>query len=75
MAYTDSRPFQDDCPTVSIRENRRKSEIGSGSNPHYHKTTDVAATYNNLDYKFGYNIVKMTAGTVAELVNLQMPLP
>jgi len=74
MQSTDSHPFRNYCPSVSIRENRRGEEIGYGSNPHYHRKTDVATTYSNTDYQFGYSIVKLTAGSVAELVNLQMPL-
>jgi hypothetical protein len=71
MNNTDSRPFQDDVASISIRENRRVAEIGTGSNPHWHKPTDNWTTYTRDDLEFGFNIVKMTAGALAELVNAE----
>lgn len=71
MNNTDSRSFQDDTPAISVRENRRIAEIGNGSNPHWHQPTDRTDTFSEADYAFGFNIVKMTAGAVAELVNAQ----
>ncbi len=68
MNNTDSRSFWDDAPAVSARENQRVAEIGDGSNPHWHKPSDVPGTYTDADYAFGFNIVRMTAGAVAELV-------
>jgi hypothetical protein len=70
MSNTDSVPFQDVAPSCSFRENRRRAEIGSGANPNWHQSTDVYATYNDLDFLFGFNIVQTTLGTIAELVDL-----
>lgn len=67
MCCTDSVRFADDIPAVSVRENRRRSEIGNGSNPNYHRATDLFETYSEADYQFGFNIVKMVGGAVAEL--------
>lgn len=50
-----------------VRENRRVAEIGRGSNPHWHRSTDVYETYSEADFRLGFNAVQMTVGTVARL--------
>jgi hypothetical protein len=67
MNYTDSVSFWNATAAISIRENQRISEIGRGSNPHWHEPTDVYATYTPQDYAFGFEIVKMLAGGIGEL--------
>ena len=67
MNNTDSRSFQDDCPAVSVRENRRIAEIGQGANPHWHQLSDVPATFTSDDYRLGFNTVQTTTGAVAAL--------
>ncbi|MEE8147045.1 MAG: M20/M25/M40 family metallo-hydrolase, partial [Longimicrobiales bacterium] len=37
MSNTDSRPFQDEVASVSLRENRRLYETGNRANPHWHQ--------------------------------------
>lgn len=69
MNYTDSVKFWSDTAAVSIRENQRIKEIGNGSNPNWHEPTDRYETYSDVDYQFGFNIVKMLTGSVAELVH------
>ncbi|MFQ5462227.1 MAG: M28 family metallopeptidase [Phycisphaerae bacterium] len=71
MDFTDSKSFQDDVASISVRENRRVLEIGQGSNPNWHEASDNRETYNLVDIQFGFNIVKMTAGAVAELVGAE----
>lgn len=73
MCCTDSVSFASDAPAISVRENRRQPEIGTGSNPHYHQPTDLAETYTEADYAFGFEIVKMTTGAVAELAGIRGP--
>ena len=68
MCCTDSMPFRDFTASVSIRENRRRAEIGNGSNPQYHQPTDLYQTYSEADFRLGFNALQMTVGTVAELV-------
>jgi len=41
MTNTDSRRFQDLVPSISLRENQRGTEIGSGWDPQWHQPTDV----------------------------------
>ncbi len=67
MNFTDSVPFQQDTVAVSVRENRRVEEIGTGSNPNWHQPSDLFATYTEQDYQFGFNVVKMVCGSLGEL--------
>ncbi len=41
MTNTDSTPFMDLVPAISMRENERGREIGAGWDPHWHQPTDV----------------------------------
>ena len=72
MCCTDSVPFQDVCPSVSIRENRRRAEIGNGAQPHWHQPTDLFSTYSEKDFLFGFNVVQTTVGTICELSGLTL---
>jgi hypothetical protein len=67
MAHTDSVPFSRITAAVSVRENRRLAEIGRGSNPHWHRDSDRPGTYSRADYAFGFDVVRTTVGTVADL--------
>jgi hypothetical protein len=68
MTNTDSVSFWSDTAAISLRENQRISELGAGSNPHWHEPTDLFETYTDEDYEFGFNIVKMLVGATGELV-------
>jgi hypothetical protein len=70
MSNTDSASFQNHTASISVRENRRGTEIGAGSNPHWHQPTDVPETYSDADYALGMDAVRMTAGAIAELCGL-----
>jgi hypothetical protein len=67
MEGTDSVAFEDFAPSVSMREARRIEEIIRGSNPYHHKPTDLPDSYSDADYRFGFNIVKISMGTIADL--------
>jgi hypothetical protein len=69
MYNTDSVPFEDIIPAVSVRENRRDNEIGNGSNPYYHTAQDLYDNYSEDDYALGFSAAQMTVGTLKELVN------
>ncbi|MBL0939566.1 MAG: M20/M25/M40 family metallo-hydrolase [Gemmatimonadaceae bacterium] len=69
MTNTDSGPFQDLIPSVSLRENERGTQVGSGWNPHWHQPTDVFATFSDDDFRLGLNAAQTTLGAVAKLVN------
>ncbi|TPV96198.1 MAG: Zn-dependent exopeptidase M28 [Myxococcales bacterium FL481] len=67
MSSTDSVSFVKHCAAVSLRENERLAEIGEGSNPNWHRSSDVFETYSDEDFLLGFNAAETTVGTVAEL--------
>ncbi len=67
MSSTDSVPFMDLVPAISLREHERGMHIGAGWNPHWHQPTDVFATYSDRDFRLGLNAVQTTLGAVAQL--------
>ena len=72
MSSTDSASFSDYVPAISLRENQRRSEIGRGSNPNWHKNSDVPETYSEDDYRLGFNALQMTVGALAELAGARV---
>ena len=67
MTNTDSGPFQDLIPAISLRENDRGVQIGNGWDPQWHQPTDVFATYNDKDFRLGLNAAQTTLSAVAGL--------
>jgi hypothetical protein len=72
MSNTDSVPFQDDIPAVSLRENRRLYEIGRRADPHWHQPTDAFATFSDADFRLGFNAAQTTLGAVATLAEARV---
>jgi hypothetical protein len=72
MSNTDSMPFMDLVPAVSVRENRRRYEIGRGSDPHWHQPTDLYANYSVADFRLGFNATQMTMGATALLAGARI---
>jgi len=67
MTNTDSGPFQDLVPSISLRENERGTQIGAGWDPQWHQPTDVFTTYSDKDFRLGLNAAQTTLGAVAQL--------
>ena len=67
MTNTDSGPFQDLIPAISLRENERGEQIGAGWDPQWHQPTDLFATYTDKDFRLGLNAAQTTLGAVAQL--------
>jgi hypothetical protein len=67
MTNTDSMPFMDLVPAITLRENERGAEIGAGSNPHYHQPTDRFTSYSDKDFRLGLNAAQTTLAAVAKL--------
>ena len=65
MSNTDSTPFMDLVPSISLRENERGMHIGAGWNPHYHQPTDLYSSYSDKDFRLGLNAAQTTLGAVA----------
>ncbi len=65
MQSTDSVPFQDDVPAISMRENERRDHIGFGWDPHWHQPTDVFTTFTDKDFRLGLNAAQTTLAAIA----------
>jgi hypothetical protein len=67
MTNTDSTPFMDLVPAISLRENERGMHIGAGWDPNWHQPSDVFTTYSDKDFLLGLNAAQTTLSAVAQL--------
>jgi hypothetical protein len=67
MTNTDSDPFKDLVPSLSLRENERGSQIGGNWDPTHHQPIDVLTTFTDKDFMLGLTSAQTTLGAVAEL--------
>ncbi|MBS0364646.1 MAG: M20/M25/M40 family metallo-hydrolase [Proteobacteria bacterium] len=67
MTNTDSTPFMDLTPAISVRENERGVQIGAGWDPHWHQPTDLYSTFSDADFRLGLNAAQTTLGALARL--------
>jgi hypothetical protein len=72
MTNTDSDPFKDIVPAISMRENERGAQIGAGWDPQWHQPTDLYSTYNDNDFRLGLNAAQTTLGAIADLVGARL---
>ncbi len=72
MTNTDSGPFQDLVPSISLRELERVSQIGGGWDPTHHQPTDVYAHYSEGDFRLGLNAAQTTLAAVARLAGARL---
>ena len=68
MTNTDSTPFMNIVPSISLRENERGAQVGAGWDPNWHQPTDVWTTYSDDDFRLGLNAGQTTLAAMAELV-------
>ena len=67
MTNTDSTPFMNLVPSISLRENERGAHTGAGWNPTWHTPLDVWTTYTDKDFRLGLNAAQTTLAAVATL--------
>jgi hypothetical protein len=67
MTNTDSEPFMNLVPAVSLRENERGAQIGAGWDPHWHQPTDVFSTFSDKDFRLGLNAAQTTLAALGQL--------
>ena len=72
MTNTDSTPFMDIVPAISLRENERGAQVGAGWDPNWHQPTDVWATYTDDDFRLGLNAAQTTLAAIAQLVGAKV---
>jgi hypothetical protein len=70
MTNTDSVDFQDEVAAISLRENERGTQIGSGWDPHWHQPTDVFTTFSDKDFRLGLNAAQTTLAAVSQLAGV-----
>ena len=75
MTNTDSTPFMNDTPSISLRENERGMQVGAGWNPHWHQPTDLYRTYTDDDFRLGLNAAQTTLAAIAELAGATLAGP
>jgi Peptidase family M28 len=72
MTNTDSGPFQDLVASISLRENERGAQVGSGWDPHWHQPTDLFSTFSDKDFRLGLNAAQTTFGALALLAGARL---
>jgi hypothetical protein len=72
MTNTDSTPFMDLVAAISLRENERGTQIGSGWDPHWHQPTDLFATFSDKDFRLGLNAAQTTLAAIAQLTGAKL---
>jgi hypothetical protein len=72
MTNTDSGPFQDIIPAISLRENERGAHIGAGWDPHWHQPTDRYDTFSDKDFRLGLNAAQTTLAALGQLTGAKL---
>jgi hypothetical protein len=72
MTNTDSTPFMDLVPAISLRENERGMHTGAGWSPTWHQPIDVFSTFSDKDFRLGLNAAQTTGGAVALLAGAKI---
>jgi hypothetical protein len=72
MTNTDSTPFMDEVPAISMRENERGQQIGAGWNPNWHQPTDLYSAYSDKDFLLGLNAAQTTLAGIAQLAGAKV---
>jgi hypothetical protein len=72
MTNTDSTPFMDVVASISVRENERGTQVGSGWDPQWHQPTDLYETYSDDDFRLGLNAAQTTLSAVAQLTGAKL---
>jgi hypothetical protein len=75
MTNTDSTPFMNAVPSISLRENERGAQIGAGWDPHWHQPTDLYSTFTDDDFRLGLAAAQTTLAAVARLAGAKLLLP
>jgi len=72
MTNTDSTPFMDVVPAISLRENERGMHTGAGWSPTWHQPIDAYSTFSDKDFRLGLNAAQTTLSAVAELAGAKI---
>jgi hypothetical protein len=75
MTNTDSTPFMNAVPSISLRENERGAQIGAGWDPHWHQPTDLYSTFTDDDFRLGLAAAQTTLAAVGKLAGARLRVP
>ncbi len=67
MTNTDSTPFMNLVPSISLRENERGAQTGGGWNPTWHTPLDVWSSFTDDDFRLGLNAAQTTLSAISKL--------
>ena len=72
MTNTDSDPFMQLTPSLSLRENERGAQTGTGWNQTWHQPIDVFSTFSDKDFRLGLNAAQTTLAAIATLTGAKI---
>jgi hypothetical protein len=72
MTNTDSTPFMNETPSISMREIERGAQMGAGWDPQHHQPTDVYSFYTDDDFRLGLNSTQTTLGAIGNLAGAKL---
>jgi Zn-dependent M28 family amino/carboxypeptidase len=72
MTNTDSTPFMNLVPSISLRENERGMHVQAGWDPNWHQPSDVYTTYTDKDFLLGLNAAQTTLAAIAQLTGARL---
>jgi len=72
MTNTDSTPFMNRVPAISLRENERGMHTGAGWNPTWHQPLDVFSFFSDKDFRLGLNAAQTTLGAIGQLAGARL---
>ncbi len=72
MTNTDSTPFMNIVPSISMRENERGAQTGAGWNPTWHTPLDVWTTFTDDDFRLGLNAAQTTLAALSKLTGAKV---
>lgn len=72
MTNTDSTPFMNIVPSISLRENERGAQTGAGWNPTWHTPLDVWTTFTDNDFRLGLNAAQTTLAALSDLTGARL---
>jgi hypothetical protein len=75
ITNTDSGPFMDLVPSISLRELERGSQIGAGWDPTHHQPTDAYSHFSDDNFRLGLNAAQTTLGAICQLAGVKVKEP
>jgi len=70
MTNTDSTPFMNIVPVISLRENERGAHTGAGWNPTWHTPLDAWTNFDDEDFRLGLKTAQTTLSAMTQLAGI-----